>query len=89
MYTWAHGRKDEASKLHARLLRFCKRFVLPERKKGQGLVEYTCVIAFVCLMVALVFSFSSGTLFAALSQSHSRIVSEFDRINNETAKYGQ
>lgn len=68
-----------------KLMQWCQ--LLRRRKGGQGLVEYTFVIAFVCLMVAVCFSLANGSLFYALSQSHSRIVGEFDNINNRTEQY--
>lgn len=68
------------------LLSELKNGYLPRRKKGQGLMEYIFIIAFVSLLIAFCFGFGSGSLMFALSQSHSRIVGEFDRINNETQR---
>jgi len=61
-----------------------KNFVSDE--SGQGITEYGAILAFVALLVAVVFSFASGTLTSAISQSFSTIVSQLNNLNATTAK---
>lgn len=62
---------------------------LRKKEKGQGIVEYAFIIAFVSLLVVLCFGFANGTLATALSQAHSRMVSEFNRMNDATERFNQ
>lgn len=50
-------------------------------ESGQGITEYGAILAFVALLVAVVFGFAQGTLQSAISQSFSRVVSELNRLN--------
>jgi len=50
-------------------------------ESGQGITEYGAVLAFVALLVAVVFSFASGSLTSAISQSFSGLVFQLGRIN--------
>lgn len=50
-------------------------------ESGQGITEYGAILAFVALLVAVVFSFASGTLTSAISQSFSTIVRQLNQIN--------
>lgn len=52
---------------------------------GQGITEYGAILAFVALLVAVVFGFAQGTLQSALSQSFSRVVSEMNRLNTTSS----
>ena len=58
------------------------RFISDE--SGQGITEYGAIIAFVSLLVAAVFAFSSGTLVNAISQSFSSIINQLNRLNSGT-----
>jgi Flp pilus assembly pilin Flp len=51
---------------------------------GQGITEYGAILAFVALLVAVVFSFASGTLTSAISQSFSTIVNQLNKLNSVT-----
>lgn len=53
-------------------------FILDE--SGQGITEYGAILAFVALLVAVVFGVSQGTLASALSQSASSIVNQLNRL---------
>ncbi len=53
-------------------------------ESGQGITEYGAILAFVALLVAVVFSFASGTLTSAISQSFSTIVNQLNRLNSVT-----
>jgi Flp pilus assembly pilin Flp len=59
-------------------------FVRDER--GQGMVEYFAILAFVAVMIGFLFLFSESSLSTALSQSYSRLSSEFDRMNTAASK---
>lgn len=50
-------------------------------ESGQGITEYGAVLAFVALLVAVVFSFASGSLTSAISQSFSSLVFQLGRMN--------
>ncbi len=54
-------------------------------ESGQGITEYGAILAFVALLVAVVFGFAQGTLQSAISQSFSTIVSQLNRLNGFTA----
>lgn len=56
-----------------------------EDESGQGITEYGAILAFVALLVAVVFGFAQGTLQSAISQSFSRVVSELDRLNTTSS----
>lgn len=53
-------------------------------ESGQGITEYGAILAFVSILVALVFGFARGQLAAAISQSFSTIVSQLNRLNQYT-----
>lgn len=53
-------------------------------ESGQGITEYGAILAFVALLVAVVFSFASGTLTSAISTSFSTIVNQLNRLNSVT-----
>lgn len=59
-----------------------KNFVSDE--SGQGITEYGAILAFVALLVAVVFSFAQGTLTSAISQSFSTIVNQLNKLNSVT-----
>lgn len=54
-------------------------------ESGQGITEYGAILAFVALLVAVVFGFAQGTLQSAISQSFSRIVSQLNRMNTTSS----
>ncbi len=60
-----------------------KNFVSDE--SGQGITEYGAILAFVALLVAVVFSFAQGTLTSAISQSFSTIVMQLNKLNSVTS----
>ena len=53
-------------------------------ESGQGITEYGAILAFVALLVAVVFSFASGTLTSAISQSFSTVVNQLNKLNSVT-----
>lgn len=57
-------------------------------ESGQGITEYGAILAFVALLVAVVFSFASGTLTSAISQSFSTIVYQLNKLNSVSANGG-
>ncbi|MBY0552493.1 MAG: hypothetical protein K2W95_34750 [Candidatus Obscuribacterales bacterium] len=65
------------------IVRAWNRFMirLKKREKGQGIVEYFAILAFIAVLIAFVFASTSGTLYGALSQSFSRTIAEFNRLN--------
>lgn len=54
-------------------------------ESGQGITEYGAVLAFVALLVAVVFGFARGALQTTLSQSFSCVVSELNALNQYSA----
>ena len=55
-------------------------------ESGQGITEYGAILAFVALLVAVVFSFASGTLTSAISQSFSSIVKQMNNMTSLTSR---
>ena len=55
-------------------------------ESGQGITEYGAILAFVALLVAVVFSFASGSLTSAISQSFSTIVYQLTRLSSIAGK---
>lgn len=62
---------------------FCRDFLFDEN--GQGITEYGAILAFVALLVAVVFGFAQGTLQSAISQAFSRVVSELNQLNTTSS----
>jgi len=56
-----------------------------KRNSGQGITEYAAMLAFVAVLVALVFAFAPGKLLPAVSAAFSSIVSQ---LNNMAAVAG-
>ena len=54
-------------------------------ESGQGITEYGAVLAFVALLVAVVFGFARGALQSTLSESFSTIVSQLNALNSYSA----
>lgn len=54
-------------------------------ESGQGITEYGAILAFVALLVALVFGFAKGALQSAISASFSCIVSQLNQLNKESS----
>lgn len=60
-----------------------KVFVADE--SGQGITEYGAILAFVALLVAVVFSFAQGSLTSAISQAFSNVVNQLNQLNSYTS----
>jgi Flp pilus assembly pilin Flp len=56
-----------------------------KRSSGQGITEYAAILAFVALLVALVFAFAPSTLSGAVSAAFSSVISQ---LNNMSAASG-
>jgi len=54
------------------------RFLFDE--SGQAITEYGSILAFVSILVALVFSFTNGSIGVAISNCFSAIVSGLDNL---------
>lgn len=54
-------------------------------ESGQGITEYGAILAFVALLVAVVFSFAQGSLTAAISSAFSSVVSQLNQLNSYTS----
>lgn len=52
---------------------------------GQGITEYGAILAFVALLVAVVFSFAQGSLTSAISQAFSNVVRQLNKLNSYTS----
>jgi Flp pilus assembly pilin Flp len=59
------------------------RFITDE--SGQGITEYGAILAFVAILVALVFGITKGALTGAISSAFSAVVGQ---LNNLTAAAG-
>jgi len=49
-------------------------------ESGQGITEYSSILAFVAVLVVIVFGFGNGQLASGLSTSYSTIVSALNAI---------
>ncbi|MBY0548622.1 MAG: hypothetical protein K2W95_15230 [Candidatus Obscuribacterales bacterium] len=47
---------------------------------GQGITEYFACLAFLALLVAMVFALENGTLFNSLSTAFSNMAAEINRL---------
>lgn len=56
------------------------RFIADE--SGQGITEYGAILAFVAILVALVFSLTSGTLKCAISNAFSAVASQLNNLSS-------
>jgi Flp pilus assembly pilin Flp len=54
-------------------------------KRGQGITEYGAMIAFVSILVALVFSLTNGKLSSALSCAFSSVSSQLNNLSSASA----
>jgi len=61
-------------------MEFLKQFVSDE--EGQGITEYGAILAFVAILVAVVFSITQGALSAAISKAFSAVVSQLNRLSS-------
>lgn len=65
------------------------RFRKPKRSRrsqsGQGITEYGAILAFVAVLVSLVFAMTNSTLSDALSSALSSIVSQVNNMSSEAA----
>lgn len=64
------------------------RFRQKRRAKGQAIVEYATVIAFVCCLIALAFQISRGGLFGGISNAYSTANSSLDQLNQAAVDQG-
>ncbi|HEY9755830.1 MAG TPA: hypothetical protein V6C97_11755 [Oculatellaceae cyanobacterium] len=58
---------------------FVKRFF--EDEQGQGITEYGAILAFVAILVALVFAITSGALRAAISAAFSAVTKQLNLLS--------
>lgn len=48
---------------------------------GQGITEYGAILAFVAILVAVVFAITRGALTAAISKAFSAVVSQLNNLS--------
>ena len=65
---------------------FAKQFIADE--SGQGITEYGAILAFVAVLVALVFSLTKGALTGAISQAFSAVVSQLNQLTSYASQTG-
>jgi Flp pilus assembly pilin Flp len=58
------------------------------KNRGQAVVEYSAVIAFVCVMIALAFRIANGTLFGAISGAYSNVNGTLQLLNQTVHDHG-
>jgi Flp pilus assembly pilin Flp len=56
------------------------RFVTEE--SGQGITEYGAILAFVAVLVALVFTITKGALASAISYAFSAVVTQLNNLSS-------
>jgi len=49
---------------------------------GQGITEYGAILAFVAILVAVVFSITQGALTSAISKAFSAVVSQLNHLSS-------
>ena len=54
-------------------------------ESGQGITEYGAILAFVAILVAVVFFITQGALTAAISKAFSSVVSQLNNLSNVAA----
>ena len=54
-------------------------------ESGQGITEYGAILAFVAILVALVFSITRGALTNAISAAFSAVVSQLNNLSSTAA----
>lgn len=59
------------------------RFIRDE--SGQGITEYGAILAFVAILVALVFAITQGALAAAISRAFSSVVQKLNDLSAAAA----
>ena len=59
------------------------RFIRDE--SGQGITEYGAILAFVAILVALVFGITKGALTSAISAAFSAVVSQLNALSSQAA----
>ena len=52
---------------------------------GQGITEYGAILAFVAILVAVVFSITQGALSSAISKAFSAVVSQLNKLSTAAA----
>lgn len=60
-----------------------RRFLTDE--SGQGITEYGAILAFVAILVAVVFSITQGALTSAISKAFSAVVSQLNKLSSTAA----
>lgn len=50
-------------------------------ESGQGITEYGAILAFVAILVALVFSITKGALTSAISASFSAVIRQLNNLS--------
>lgn len=54
-------------------------------ESGQGITEYGAILAFVAILVAVVFSITQGALTSSISKAFSAVVSQLNRLSTAAA----
>jgi Flp pilus assembly pilin Flp len=54
-------------------------------EEGQGITEYGAILAFVAILVAVVFSITQGALSSAISKAFSSVVSQLNHLSAAAA----
>ena len=52
-----------------------------QNESGQGITEYGAILAFVAILVAVVFSITQGALTSAISKAFSAVVTQLNRLS--------
>ncbi len=51
-------------------------------ESGQGITEYGAILAFVAVLVALVFSITKGALTSAISHAFSAVITQLNNLSS-------
>ncbi len=72
--------------MKANLSGFIGTFVADE--SGQGITEYGAILAFVAVLVGLVFSFAKGQLASSISAAFSAVVGQLNTLSSYAGTSG-
>lgn len=53
-----------------------------KNESAQGITEYGAILAFVAILVAVVFSITQGALTASISKAFSAVVSQLNKLSS-------
>jgi Flp pilus assembly pilin Flp len=69
-------------------MRTQKKISKQKRQRGQAIVEYSAVLAFVAVMIIMALNLSKSSLFGGISSSYSSVSGTLDKLNQAVIATG-